>query len=399
MKKNGDKKNKSDLSQPRRYKIMIVAGETSGDIHAAKVVKALKEQAKKRACQLEFVGMGFDAMRQAGVRPLVDASGMAVVGLLEVAKNIVRLHAVYRRIKKALAQERPDLLILVDYPGFNLRLAKKANALGIKVLYYIGPKIWAWKAWRIKTIRSCVSSMAVILPQEENIYRQAGVPVRYVGHPLLDQYEPPRNLEEKRAGKNILLLPGSRDSEIDHILPLLCDAAQAIRKQSDKVRFSLLCAPNIRKEKIASIVADKGLSCELLECSPWHAMHQADCAISASGTATLQLALCGKPMLVTYKMSWITYSLLRCLVRIPYISLVNIIAGKRVVKEYIQRQASADNISDEIISLLRDKRRYKAMQDELSAIRGSLGAPGAARRTAQIACELLDRQGRPNKRE
>lgn len=383
----------SDSSPPRAYKLMVVAGETSGDMHAADVAKALKTTCH----QCELIGMGLDAMRKAGVRLLVDARRAAVVGLLEIFKNIIHLYTVYRRMEKNLQQEKPDLLIVVDYPGFNLRLAKRAHALGIKVLYYIGPKVWAWKAGRIKTIRACVSSMAVIFPYEEDIYRRAGVPVHYVGHPLVEQYQPPPAglKHERKAVKNILLLPGSREVEIDKMLPLLCDAAHAIKEQTTAVRFSVLCAPNIGADKIAKTLARKNLRCELLECSPWHAMHQADCAIAAAGTASLQLALCEKPMLVIYKTSWFNYILLRQLVKVPYISLVNLIAGKQVVKEYIQHQATADNISAEIVSLLRDQQRYKKMQDELRAVKKKLGGRGAAQRTAQLAKQLLMQSQQP----
>lgn len=380
-------KSKTGCAHARRYKLMIVAGETSGDMHAADLVEALK----KTSCRFEMIGMGFDAMQEAGVRLLVNAKDMAVVGPFEVCKNIARLYANYRRMVKELRREKPDLLILVDYPGFNLRLAKKARAAQIKVLYYISPKIWAWKAGRIKTIRSCVAQMAVILPQEEELYRRAGVAVRYVGHPLLDQYTPPAvQGQRQKSAKTVLLLPGSRKSEIDKMLPLLCEAACAISKQAENVRFSLLRAPNVQTQKIAAALKEKKLRCELLECSPWDAMHRADCAVSAAGTAALQLALCEKPMLVIYKTSWLSYMLLRRLVKVPYISLVNLIAGKQVVKEYIQSQATAENISAEIVSLLRDKERYKKMQGELLAVKNRLGSAGAARRTAQLVCELLE---------
>ena len=232
---------------------MLVAGETSGDMHAAELVAALKTM----PYNFEISGMGLDGMRAAGVRLLVDASGLATIGLAETFKNVAGLYAAWRRIKKNLELEKPDLLIVVDYPEFNLRLAKEAHRLGIKVLYYISPKIWAWNPGRIKAIRSCVSAMAVILPHEEALYRKAEVPVRYVGHPLLDQYEPPSIRKPQKTGKNILLLPGSRHSEIKRMLPLLCDAACAIARQTDKVRFSLLRAPDISELAIKALLQEK----------------------------------------------------------------------------------------------------------------------------------------------
>jgi len=365
------------------YSIMIVAGEPSGDMHAADLVRALHAAGDHYAC----FGMGLEAMQQAGLRRIVDATELAVVGLFEVITHYPKLRRAYRRLVRALREERPDLLVLVDYPEFNLKLAGEAKRLGIKTLFYISPQIWAWRAGRIRTIAERVDMMAVIFPFEERIYRDAGVPVRYVGHPLVEQA--PRALPPRAGGgRRLLLLPGSRRGEIERMLPVLCRAAVGIRAQLPDARCSLLLAPGIPAARVEQELRRHRLECELLHGNPYAAMAAADLALTASGTATLQLALCGTPMVIIYKVAWPTYWVLRLLVRTPYIGLVNIVAGRQVVPELIQGEANPAAIREQAVALL-DAERNRAMRRDLEQVRRALGVGGASAKLAALVHELV----------
>lgn len=382
-------------TQPRAYKLMFVAGEVSGDMHASAVIRALRKNHTGADKKFEFIGMGLDRMERAGLRQLAGTTGhLALAGIVEPVLHYPELRKAYRHLAQALAKESPDLMVLVDYPEFNLKLASRAKQLGIKVLFYISPQIWAWRKNRIRTIAERVDMMAVIFPFEEKIYQDAGIPVRYVGHPLIDEIQqkalPPRHAADKKraAGKKILLLPGSRMIEVRRLLPILCRAAVKIAAQAPAVQFSLVLAPNIPKAHVIRQLQKHRLQCNLIEAST-AALRSGDIAITASGTATLQLACHGIPMVVVYKLSWLTYALLKRLVKVPYISQVNIIAGKPVASELIQGEASVDNICREIHSLLENGSRVDQIKRELKKVKQALGDGSASEKVARLICEML----------
>ncbi len=364
---------------------MVVAGEPSGDMHAADLIRAL--HSGENADGFDCFGMGLSEMKHAGLRRLVDASELSLVGLFEVVAHYPALRRAYRRLVRALREEIPDLLVLVDYPDFNLRLAKVARCVGVKTLFYISPQVWAWRAGRIRAIARRIDMMAVVFPFEEKIYRDAGVPVRYVGHPLVDQMHglpPPRDRNNGEGGKKVLLMPGSRVVEVRRLLPVLCHAAAEIAAHAPSVRFSLLPAPGIPTEIVKRQLRKHHLNCELIRENPEAAMRGSDLAITASGTATLQLALCGTPMIIIYKTSWPTYFLLKRLVTTPSIGLVNIVAGKTVAPELIQGDANADAIRVQALAMLEDKQRVQTIRRDLDRVKRALGDGGAVEKLADL---------------
>lgn len=387
--------------QTRAHKIMFVAGETSGDMHASAVIRALRENCDGTPGKFEFIGMGLEKMERAGMRQLVDTTGhLSLAGIVEPLLHYPKIRKAYRNLTRALAQELPDLLVLVDYPEFNLKLASHANRLGVKVLFYISPQIWAWRKSRIKTIAERVDMMAVIFPFEEKIYRDAGVPVRYVGHPLIDEIQGHSSLpgyaatgekvvRERATGKKILLMPGSRMVEVKRLLPVLCQAAAKIAARAQTVRFSLALAANIPKAFVSRQLHKHRLQCELVDASA-DTMRSSDVAITASGTATLQLACHGVPMVIIYKLSWLTYGLLKRLVKVPRIGLVNIVAGKPVVAELIQNEATADNICSEVHSLLDNENHVDQVRRELEKVKRALGNGGTAEKVARLICDMTE---------
>lgn len=379
----------------RQPSIMVVAGEASGDLHGAKLVLALKAADSR----LSVSGIGGDRMRAAGVKVAVDSRQLAVVGITEVAAKLKGILKGWRTACRLLAQNRPDLLILIDFPDFNLRLARYAKRLQIKVLYYISPQIWAWRRERVKQIRRRVDHMAVILPFEADFYRRHGVPVSFVGHPLMDQplADPPEETENAALRRpTIGLLPGSRDSEVQRLLPSMLAAAKRLQAQSE-AHFMLSCANSVDPQLMNRILAGHSdrLRLELISGAPGKVFRAADMVIAASGTVTLEAALYGTPLIVIYRVSPISYLLGKALIRVPHIGLVNLIAGQRIVPELIQQAVTPDNIAAAARELLEQPHKRAKMQSDLADVRNRLGAPGASERVAQIALMLVGKTNQP----
>ena len=382
---------------PRR--VMIVAGEASGDIYGADLVqKALLQDSG-----LHFFGIGGVKMREAGVEILVDSADMAVMGLIEVAKHFGVISSAFLKLKKILRQDPPELLILIDYPGFNIRLAKTAKKAGVKVLYYISPKVWAWKAGRIKTIAAAVSQMAVIFPFEVPLYAKAGVPVTFVGHPMLDLLNVFMNREEAAASfgldpsrKIIGLFPGSRKSEIEHILPSIIAAAELLQKEMPEVQFVLPLASTLIEADVLPYMERSGISAIITRQRTHDLIRACNAIISVSGTVTLEIALIGTPMVIIYRIGSFTYQIAKRVVKIEHIGLCNIVAGRGMVKELIQDKANPEAIAAEIMTIITDTAYRTAMIAELATIREKLGGGGAAARTASLALEIINgKQDRP----
>jgi lipid-A-disaccharide synthase len=375
-------------------RIMIVAGEASGDIYGADLVL----EALKLNPDLSFSGIGGARMREAGVETLVDSSDMAVVGLIEVVKHFDVIAAAFRKLKHIILNDAPDLLILIDYPGFNLRLAKVAKKAGVKVLYYISPQIWAWRQGRVRKIARLVDHMAVILPFEAPFYEQAGVPVTFVGHPMLDLVTVTLDRSAAAASFNldpsrkiVGLFPGSRRNEIERLLPVIIDSAAKLKEQFPDIQFILPLASTLADSDILPLMSTANLDVIITRDRIHDMIRACDAVISVSGTVTLEIALVGTPMVIIYKLSPLTYQLAKRLVKVPNIGLCNIVAGETVVQELIQDQANSEAIAAEIGKLLNDTEYHAKVVRKLGDIHSRLGNGGASLRVANLALKLSER--------
>jgi len=370
--------------------IMIVAGETSGDIHGAKLVSALQ----KRNNKLFFCGIGGGALGEVGVKLLMDASEIAVVGITEVFSKIPNILKGMRVAKKTLKTLRPDLLILIDFPDFNLHLASYAKKLGIPVLYYISPQIWAWRPGRVKRIRKLVDHLAVILPFEEDFFRGHAIPVTFVGHPLLDTPTSPQNKALNRLTQDhpvIGFLPGSRDGEIAKHLPIMIHAARNLHKKIDRLKFLISVAPEVKRTFVEGIIKkhQTPFAFELVVDSSQKVFERSTLVVAASGTVTLEAAISGTPMVIIYTVSPISYWVGRAMIQVKHIGLVNLIAGRMIVPELLQKEASPTRISDTVFEMLRDSSELERIRLELLNIKDLLGGPGASERVADIALGMM----------
>jgi lipid-A-disaccharide synthase len=376
--------------------IMIVAGETSGDLHGSHLIRAMHGFDP----DLRFRGIGGRRMQEAGVELMAHAADMAVVGLTEVIVKLNQIRKVLNLMKASLKARRPDLLILIDYPDFNLMLGKTAKACGVPVFYYISPQVWAWRRGRIQKIRAIVDKMAVILPFEEPLYRDADVDATYVGHPLLDTVRTNYTRREALARfdlqedvTTIALLPGSRDTEIARLLPVMLAAAEIIAGTLPRVQFVLPLAETLERSFVENILRPSPVPIRIVRHDTYDAIGISDIVIVASGTATLETALLGKPMVIVYKVSPLSYYIGKKIVSVEHIGLANLIAGRTIVPELIQDEANPERIAAEVIGILNDRDRMDQMKTALTRIREALGQPGAAERAARLACRILYQKG------
>jgi len=375
-------------------RLMISAGEASGDMHAANFVKALHTI----DTSIEVYGMGGEQLRDAGADILIDCSDIAVVGLVEVIANYPKIIRALNTLKESLRNNPPDLLILVDYQEFNTKLAETAKSLGIKVLFYIGPQVWAWRQHRVHKIGERIDMMAVILPFEEKFYADANVPVRFVGNPLVDEAKPDRDkqscLDDYQLNNNkpiVGLFPGSRRSEIKRVLPVQLEAAEKLLENKPDLQFVLPVASTLSKEAFADCLQKYSyLNVKLVKDLSYNVMQCCDAIITASGTATLEIALMGIPNCITYKIAPVSYAILKYMVKIQNIGLVNIVAEKKIVEEFIQHQAQPQLIADEIFKILDDDSYRNNMLYELNKVRDKLGKTGGAKNVAELALEMLN---------
>ena len=372
-------------------KLFIVTGEASGDLHGAELAKALWKYDRS----LQIIGMGGKMMEKAGVEIIFDNRKLGVMGLVEVLTRWKSVVQSYRVVCEYLRKNSIDLLILIDFPDFNLRIARVAQEHRIPVVYYIGPKVWAWRSGRVKLIAERIDHMLVIFPFEEEIYQNANVSCKYVGHPLMDQI--PENLERttlrKRYGLDVekpvvALLPGSRRQEIRKILPVMLSAADKITKRIKGVNFILPVAPSVDWESVEEQSKQWPISIKLVPEEAAGVLASADAAMVASGTATLEAALVGTPMVIVYRVAWLTYMLARLVVQVKYVGLVNILAGRSVVPELLQGSATGRRIADEIVPLLKEKEARNQMKDALAEVVQMLGPAGGSMRAAK---EIMDR--------
>ena len=359
-------------------RIVIIAGEESGDIHASVLIKQLKTAHPKSI----ITGIGGKHMQDAGAELVADLARYGVTGFTEVLKYLKILRKAFLDIKRHLQAQKPDLLILVDYPGFNLRLAKYAKKeLGIKILYYISPQIWAWKANRIHLIKQCVDRMAVILPFEKRIYEHAGVPVSFVGHPLVDKMSNTLDCDFSRKelglplqGQLIALLPGSRTNEIERHMPVLRDTALLLLRSNPEFKFVIPIAGTINPTKIKAYFANQNIPVLFIQGHAVQCMSAADFVIVASGTASLECALLNKPMCIIYKSSFLTYHAAMKLIKVKFLGLCNLLVNKMMVPEFLQYDCNAIEISRFLLDFYKDPAQPQKMIGELLALKESLSS-------------------------
>lgn len=370
-------------------KLAVITGEASGDLHAAEVVHHLRELDP----ELRSFGFGGEHLRAQGVELLHDIRELGIVGLFNVIRHIPMFKRVFREIVERIEAEKPDAVLLVDYPDFNLRLARACHERGLKVAYYISPQLWAWRKGRIHEIRRNVDEMIVVFPFEEQLYREHGVSVTYVGHPLLEQLENVRKLDRPLPGKGeslrVALLPGSRRHEIDTLLPPMLDAV-GVLAASRPIEAFVLQAPTIDRAQIDRWIAESQTPVSVRSGLDRQAIVDADVALCASGTATLETGIIGVPMVVVYKLTTLSYALARRLVKLPNFALVNIVAGERIVPELLQDAVCGREIADAVNALC-EPAAYAETQRRLASLRERLGGTGASRRAAEKIVTLMRR--------
>ncbi len=379
------------MDKPSNH-IVIVAGEDSGDLHAALLVEALKDLNP----ELTFSGLGGPKMRAAGVELYTDFTKMAVVGYWEVLKNYGKFREIFHFILRKINELQPAAVVLVDYPGFNLRLAKRLQPLPTKVVYYISPQIWAWKTKRVYEIKATVDRMLVLFEFEKNFYAKFGIDVDFVGHPLVDTVRTTRTRNEVLSAiglptdrTTIGLLPGSRIKEIERHLPVMVDAAEKLHRELP-VQFVLIKAPSISRELIDDVMRGTPMNIPVVEEDIYNTVGACDLCLVSSGTATLEVAILGKPMVVMYKTSLPTWLLAKIFVKIPHISLVNVVAQREVVPELIQYDATPDALTKTVKGFFADEIRIARMKEELKNVVESLGTSPASRAAAESVLKTLN---------
>ncbi len=375
-------------------RIFLSAGEASGDLHASNLCRALKRlnPAVRLTC------LGGRRLRDAGADILVDNKEISVVGLFEVARHVKHILDAWRRLRRHIILDRPDLVILIDFPDFNFLLGRLAKRCGIKVLYYISPQVWAWRSGRVRALNRFVDEMAVILPFETAFYERRGMKVRYVGHPLLDVIREAPSREEavqryKRQEGGVLvgLLPGSRRSEVRLLLPTLLEAASILHAEIPAVSFVIPLASNLDPALIEAATADCGVPVRIVPADTYGAIRACDLVIAVSGTVTLESAMLGTAMIIVNKVSEISYYAGRHLIQAKFVGLPNLLAGRSIVPELLQHDANAGTIADCALSFLRDPELIEGQKGELERICRLLGEPGVSSRVAELALEMIER--------
>ncbi|WP_273420846.1 lipid-A-disaccharide synthase [Veillonella caviae] len=372
-------------------KIMFSAGEASGDTHGASVAKALREVYPS----VEMFGMGGTLMDEAGVRIVYDIKNLGVIGLVEIVKSLPKFFKLRTYLKRIMMKERPDVLVCIDYPGFNMKLAEVAHQLGIPVLYYIAPTIWAWHSSRGKTIKKYVTKVASIFPFEAEAYGKYNCDVEFVGHPLVDIVHPTMLIDEsmtyfnaRAEAKRVLLMPGSRKQEVLSLLDVMLESGEKLLQSHEDVQFFLPRAHTIDRAELEAFIKERRVPVTITEDHTYDLMQICDVCLAASGTATLETAMMELPTILLYKVSPITYGIGKMVVNLTHVGLPNIIAGKEVIPELLQSDVSADNIVEHMLPLLDDLKENEHMRQELRTVRDKLGKPGAVKRVAELIYSL-----------
>lgn len=381
------------LGRPVARKILVVAGEESGDVYAGQITKSLKGLIDG----LEVEGIGGRRMREAGGHTFYDVSEMSSVGVASMMGRLRFFLSVLKELKGKIAAGEYDAVTLIDYPDFNLRLAMAAEAAATPVFYYVCPQIWAWRRYRTRTLKRCVDAVIVAFPFEEEFYMRRGVNAHFLGHPLLDELKPVENRDELReelgtdAQRTLLgLIPGSRDGEVSRILPVMLDAVKMISAKKP-VKLVIPLAESVSKELVEDILKKSGEEALVVEGRTWEVMNACDFLICKSGTSTLQAAIAGTPMVIVYKSDPLSYLLAKSLSHVKWAGLPNLIAGKEIAPEFIQWNMTAKNIADAALPYLTDREKREKMRADLAAARSMLGEPGAPGRAGKIMVDYLRR--------
>jgi lipid-A-disaccharide synthase len=376
-------------------RIMISCGEPSGDLYAG----ALASELQQRAPSAEIFGFGGERLRRAGGHLVGDFSGISVTGLTEALRVLPRSYAMFRRLVGAARQKRPDVFVAIDFPDFNFRLMAALRRLRIPIVYYISPQLWAWRPGRMQTMKELVDRVLVIFPFEEELYRREGVDVQFVGHPLVDL----ARATESRAdflsahglepdAPTVALLPGSRPNEVHRILPDLAAAVPLIAARVPRVQFVVAGAPTLSSDVFAPLAGVKPAPV-LVSGRADDVLASSDVVVTASGTATVQAALHGKPMVVVYRLSELTYRIGKPFVKVDTYAMANLVAGRRIVPELIQQDFTPERVAEETVQFLTDSARYDATRRAVQEVRAKLGAPGASGRAAEAILEIATRAG------
>ncbi|MEE3452853.1 lipid-A-disaccharide synthase [Dialister sp.] len=370
-------------------KIMMSAGEASGDMHAASVAAEIK----RIRPDAEIFGMGGELMKKSGVRIIYDIENLGIIGVVEVIKHIPFFFRLRDLLRQAMIDEKPDVLVCVDYPGFNMKIAHVAKTLGIPVVYYIAPTIWAWNKGRAKNIVRDVAQVASIFPFEAKAYKEAGAHVTFVGHPLADTVKPSMSFEEaldyfhgNQEARRILLMPGSRKNEVTGLFPLMLEAAENLSKK-ENCQFFIPRASTIPKEFLLSFMGNRNISFEITEGHQYDLMQICDVCVASSGTATLETALMELPTVLVYKLAPLTWFLANLLVHVKYAGLPNLLMGREVTPELLQDRATAGNVTEILQKWLTDESARQENISEIRKVREALGSGGAVNRTAKLILE------------
>ena len=371
---------------------MIVAGEASGDLYGARLAAGMRQ----RLPAIRLFGMGGDRMRGEGVETLINADDMAVMGLVEVVAHARVIFRAYSRLKSILSSDPPDLLILIDYQEFNQILARAAKKAGVRVLFFISPQFWAWRPGRVKKMARLVDHMAVLFPFEVAPYEREGVPVTFVGHPLLDIVHPTLEPSEAQqlfgldpSRRTVGLFPGSRRSEIKNHFGDIIGAAQLLKKRCPELQFILPLAPSLTRTDLEPILSTSGMDITVIEGQAYDVMQVCDVAITVSGTVTLELTLMGVPMVIMYRVSPFTYRVGKLLVKIEHMGICNIVAGERIVPELLQDEVTAEGIAREIGKMLTDEVYLNDLKEKLAKVRSLLGSGGCLERVSEVALTMI----------
>ncbi|MEE9334721.1 MAG: lipid-A-disaccharide synthase [Granulosicoccaceae bacterium] len=384
----------TNAAQPNpKPTLMVSAGEASSDMHAAHALLALQ----KTGLEFDSLGMGAGQLFAAGMDPLVDCRELAVIGIVDVLINYPRFVKRLNVLKRALNERRPDLLLIVDYPDFNLKLAAEARKLGIPVLFYISPQVWAWRSKRVTKIGNLVDHMAVLFPFEVPFYENANIPVTYVGHPLIDQINCDASVDDACAQLNldasrpvVALLPGSRNGELSRNLPCMLQTAERIARVKPDCQFILPTAATLKRQAVDEALLNSSVPVSVIEANTQLAVRAANAVVTASGTATLEVALLGTPMAIVYIINKINYAIMSRLIQIDNIGLVNIVSGKLIVKEFVQDAAQPVAIASEILRLLDDNQYREEMLRELALVKQKMGEGGASGNVALLITDMLN---------
>lgn len=373
-------------------KILIIAGEVSGDIHGSNLVASVR----RKSADVEFFGLGGKKMEDSGVKLYYNLVDIAVLGFFEVLKKYLTFKKIFNDTIKRLDKEKFDCVILIDYPGFNLRFARQVKKRNIPLLYYISPQVWAWGKGRIKTMKRLVDKIVVLFKFEEKLYKESGLEVEFAGHPLLDLVKPSVTKGEsyglfdlKRDKKTVVFFPGSREFEVRALLPIMLRSGELIKRSYPDVQFLVARLSSLKRDVFDEILKNYELDIKIVEGRTYDVIEASDLMIVKSGTGTLETTILEKPMIITYKASFFTYLFTRLLIKLPYIGMVNVIAGKKIVPEFLQYNARPHLIAKEAVTLLQDTSKINEMKKSLKAVKEKLGEGGANERAARAVLKFL----------